>query len=65
LNIAVADGEATLPRLLPLDDGQRQGGRGMAVINELGGRWGLVKTALGKIVWVIIPGNAALPEQRA
>jgi|tagenome__1003787_1003787.scaffolds.fasta_scaffold20092802_1 anti-sigma regulatory factor (Ser/Thr protein kinase) len=64
LTIAVADGASAVPRLLPFDDGLRQGGRGMAVVDELGGRWGLVKTDLGKIVWVTIPGQAEVPAQR-
>jgi anti-sigma regulatory factor (Ser/Thr protein kinase) len=65
LTVAVADGNSTLPRLLPPDDDLRQGGRGMAVIDELGGRWGVVKTDLGKTVWATIPGQAEVPTQRA
>src|SRR4051812_6043406 len=44
LTLAVLDGGATLPRLLALDNGERLGGRGIAVIAELGASWGLVRT---------------------
>src|SRR4051794_5728469 len=47
LTVAVGDGAATLPRLLPFDDGQRQRGRGMAIVEDVGGSWGLVKTGRG------------------
>jgi hypothetical protein len=37
----------------------------MAIIDDVGGSWGLVKTDLGKIVWATIGGPADVPEQRA
>ena len=59
LGLAVVDGEATLPLPLPMDDLQQEGGRGMALVALLGASWGLVRTSLGKIVWVTIddPGT--------
>ena len=63
LTLAVLDGSATLPMLLPLDD-DREGGRGMAIIDQLGATWGLVKMALGKVVWVDLAPTAPLPDQR-
>ena len=68
LTVAVEDGEADLPRLIPLDDGQRDGGRGVAIVDQLGATWGLVRTSLGKIVWVALTDPAAttaLPAPRA
>jgi anti-sigma regulatory factor (Ser/Thr protein kinase) len=51
LTLAVQDGEATLPTLLPADV-EREGGRGVAIIDHLGGTWGIRRTVLGKMVWV-------------
>ena len=51
LTLAVQDGEATLPMLLPADP-EREGGRGVAIIDHLGGTWGIQRTVLGKMVWV-------------
>ena len=61
LTVAVQDGEASLPRLVPLDDGQRDGGRGVAIVDRLGATWGLLRTSLGKIVWVALTGPTATP----
>jgi anti-sigma regulatory factor (Ser/Thr protein kinase) len=54
LTLAVLDGNSAPPSLLPLDEGEREGGRGVAIINELGATWGMVRTSLGKVVWVDI-----------
>ena len=51
LTLAVQDGDATLPTLLPTDV-EREGGRGVAIIDHLGGTWGIRRTVLGKMVWV-------------
>jgi anti-sigma regulatory factor (Ser/Thr protein kinase) len=51
LTLAVQDGEAALPTLLPADT-EREGGRGVAIISHLGGTWGIQRTVLGKMVWV-------------
>lgn len=51
LTLAVQDGEATLPTLLPADT-EREGGRGVAIIDHLAGTWGIQRTVLGKMVWV-------------
>ena len=64
LTLAGLDGSATLPMLLP-PDGDREGGRGMAIIDQLGATWGLVKTALGKVVWVDLAPAAPVPDQRS
>jgi anti-sigma regulatory factor (Ser/Thr protein kinase) len=53
LTLAVADGSPSLPAVLPPDD-EREGGRGMSVIESLGTTWGFQRTALGKVVWVTI-----------
>jgi len=63
LTVAVVDGSPTFPQLFQFDDGQRQGGRGMAIVDEVGGHWGIIKTALGKIVWATVSGPA-VPVQR-
>jgi anti-sigma regulatory factor (Ser/Thr protein kinase) len=51
LTMAVADGESRLPTLLP-QDAAREGGRGVAIVDQLGATWGVQTTVLGKIVWV-------------
>jgi anti-sigma regulatory factor (Ser/Thr protein kinase) len=53
LGLAVVDGEASLPTLVPMDT-ELDGGRGIAMIDLLGATWGLVRTSMGKIVWVTI-----------
>jgi anti-sigma regulatory factor (Ser/Thr protein kinase) len=53
ITLAVVDGSADLPALLAPSQ-SREDGRGMAIIDELGATWGLIKTSLGKIVWVNI-----------
>jgi anti-sigma regulatory factor (Ser/Thr protein kinase) len=58
LTLAVLDGSTALPTLLPLD-ATREGGRGLAIINELGITWGMIKTTLGRVVWVDLA-----PDQR-
>jgi hypothetical protein len=64
LTVAVVDGATTLPQLLPFDEGQRQGGRGMAIVDQVSGSWGLLRTGLGKIIWVTIPAPPEIPAQR-
>lgn len=51
LTVAVTDGESSLPVVLPPDE-ERENGRGMAIIEQLGNSWGVQRTALGKTVWV-------------
>ena len=53
LTVAVADGSPSLPAVLPPDD-EREGGRGISIIEALGATWGFQRTALGKVVWVTI-----------
>jgi anti-sigma regulatory factor (Ser/Thr protein kinase) len=53
LTVAATDGETTLPALLAPDD-DREGGRGIAMIDLLGASWGLTRTGLGKVVWVTL-----------
>jgi anti-sigma regulatory factor (Ser/Thr protein kinase) len=67
LTLAAVDGSSTLPVLSPFPDGHREGGRGMAIVDELGATWGLIRTALGKIIWVDLVAEAipAVPGQRA
>jgi len=50
LTLAVQDGEATLPTLMP-PDAQREGGRGIAIVDRLATIWGVQRTRLGKMVW--------------
>jgi anti-sigma regulatory factor (Ser/Thr protein kinase) len=57
LTVAVQDGGSALPHLIPLDSGDREGGRGVAVIADLGADWGVLTTPLGKIVWVAVTNN--------
>jgi anti-sigma regulatory factor (Ser/Thr protein kinase) len=51
LRIAVTDGDAHLPRL-ERPDSEAEGGRGVAVVDQLGATWGVQQSALGKTVWV-------------
>jgi anti-sigma regulatory factor (Ser/Thr protein kinase) len=51
LTVAVQDGEAILPTLLS-PDSEREGGRGIAIIDRLAAIWGVQRTRLGKMVWV-------------
>jgi anti-sigma regulatory factor (Ser/Thr protein kinase) len=55
LTVAVTDGETALPALLAPDE-DREGGRGIALIDHLGDSWGLTRTGLGKVVWVTFEG---------
>jgi hypothetical protein len=64
LSLAVLDGDVTGPDLQPFDDGLRVGGRGMAIVDEVGATWGVVTTVLGKVVWATIASSAQVPEQR-
>jgi anti-sigma regulatory factor (Ser/Thr protein kinase) len=63
LTMAVADGNNQLPALLPPDD-VREGGRGVAIVAQLGATWGVQSTVLGKIVWVNIRHERDIPRQR-
>lgn len=51
LTLAVADGTDELPEVLP-PDSERDHGRGVAIVEELGATWGIRRTFLGKVVWV-------------
>jgi anti-sigma regulatory factor (Ser/Thr protein kinase) len=51
LTLAVADGADALPMVLP-PDSERDQGRGVAIVEELGATWGIRRTFLGKVVWV-------------
>ena len=53
LTVAATDGDAALPALLAPDH-TREGGRGMAIIDQLGATWGLTRTGLGKVIWVTL-----------
>jgi anti-sigma regulatory factor (Ser/Thr protein kinase) len=62
LTLAVADGADTQPTVLPTDD-ERDHGRGIAIVEDLGATWGIRRTYLGKVVWVnlaradLVPGS--------
>jgi anti-sigma regulatory factor (Ser/Thr protein kinase) len=51
LTLAVADGADDPPMVLPPDN-ERDHGRGVAIVEELGASWGIRRTFLGKVVWV-------------
>jgi anti-sigma regulatory factor (Ser/Thr protein kinase) len=53
ITVAVVDGSSSLPALLAPSE-RRESGRGVAIIDELGATWGLIRTSLGKIIWVNI-----------
>ena len=57
ITVAVVDGSASLPSLLA-PSARRESGRGVAIIDELGATWGLIRTSLGKIIWVNIRQGA-------
>ncbi|MDH6137207.1 PAS domain S-box-containing protein [Kitasatospora sp. MAA4] len=50
LTMEVADSAGTAPRLRPFGS-QDEGGRGMALVNELAHRWGSRPVKDGKVVW--------------
>jgi anti-sigma regulatory factor (Ser/Thr protein kinase) len=51
LTVAVSDGSQGMPWRLPPSP-TREGGRGMAIVTELGATSGVVRTVLGKTVWM-------------
>jgi anti-sigma regulatory factor (Ser/Thr protein kinase) len=51
LTLAVADGADASPVAMPPDE-DREHGRGVAIVEELGATWGIRRTYLGKVVWV-------------
>jgi anti-sigma regulatory factor (Ser/Thr protein kinase) len=63
LTLAVQDGEATLPTMQPPEP-DAEGGRSLALVDQLAATWGLQSTVLGKMVWVTLAGSADPPEGR-
>ena len=61
LTRAVADGSAAPPVALPPDP-VREGGRGVAIVEELGATWGTRRTYLRKVVWVNLARADFMPE---
>ena len=61
LTLAVADGADTAPVAMPPDD-DREHGRGVAIVEELGATWGIRRTYLGKVVWVNLARADVLGE---
>jgi anti-sigma regulatory factor (Ser/Thr protein kinase) len=60
LRIEVRDGFAemtTTPRVIDVRD-LPESGRGLLVVEALGGRWGWDQTRAGKVVWCEVPVNA-------
>ncbi|MDT4996179.1 MAG: hypothetical protein QOD45_247 [Pseudonocardiales bacterium] len=58
LTIAVGDGDDSFPeKRAPSED--REDGRGVAIVEQLGATWGIQRTILGKTVWVSI----AVPDE--
>jgi anti-sigma regulatory factor (Ser/Thr protein kinase) len=53
LTLAATDGDTALPALLAPDD-THEGGRGVAIIDQLSASWGLTRTGLGKVIWVTL-----------
>ena len=54
--VAVSDGLAAMPwrkRGAPQDES----GRGIGLVSDLGSNWGVVRTVLGKTVWVTSPAE--------
>ena len=51
LTLAVSDGAQAVPWQQPASM-TREGGRGIAIVDQLGARWGIVRTVLGKTVWI-------------
>jgi anti-sigma regulatory factor (Ser/Thr protein kinase) len=56
--VAVGDGQSSTPWLADQAAKQRSGGRGILLVSRLGADWGVVRTVLGKTVWV----NLDLPS---
>jgi anti-sigma regulatory factor (Ser/Thr protein kinase) len=52
--IAVSDCSANGPVLMPPDDGERDGGRGLLVVDALSIRWGWQRARTGKSVWSLM-----------
>jgi anti-sigma regulatory factor (Ser/Thr protein kinase) len=61
LTLAVADGADASPVAMPPDD-DREHGRGVAIVQELGATWGIRRTYLGKVVWVNLARSDVLGE---
>jgi anti-sigma regulatory factor (Ser/Thr protein kinase) len=51
LTVAVSDGSQGMPWQAP-PSRTREGGRGVAIVSGLGATWGVVRTVLGKTVWM-------------
>jgi anti-sigma regulatory factor (Ser/Thr protein kinase) len=57
VGIAVTDGDARLPELLP-PSSERVGGRGVRMLDRVASRWGSHRIPRdGKVVWAVLPAN--------
>ena len=54
--VAVSDGLAVMPWRRE-GASMDEGGRGIRLVSELGSNWGVVRTVLGKTVWVTSPAD--------
>jgi hypothetical protein len=54
VGIEVDDASATQPVLRPLSATSKRG-RGLILVDRLSQRWGVVRRALGKSVWALMP----------
>lgn len=59
LRVEVTDGSDVLPRV-PRQERDREGGRGLALLEDLTERWGVSRlTGGGKTVWFLFPSSAS------
>jgi len=64
LAVAVGDGHPVTP-WLAVQGPEQSGGRGMVIVSHLATSWGVVRTVLGKTVWVSLNVAPASSEQAA
>jgi anti-sigma regulatory factor (Ser/Thr protein kinase) len=56
--VCVADRRDDTPDLQPQDkSGDRPGGRGLALVDDLASRWGTERFTGGKTVWFVLPSS--------
>lgn len=59
--VCVADRRDDTPDLLPQDkSGDRPGGRGLALVDDLASQWGTQRFIGGKTVWFVLPSTDAM-----
>lgn len=64
LAVAVGDGQPATPWLADQTP-EQSGGRGMVIVSHLARNWGVVRTVLGKTVWVSLDVAPASSKQSA